>query len=94
MKINNLKKYRISALIGFAVGAFLFFFAMVNGQERLFHVTGMITYACLSFFLFTEAFVFLPPERSRFSIRLAKISFFLSLPGVLGIIVSLFGLVK
>ena len=76
MNAEKLKKYRSASLILFFLGLVSFFYTFSQERNNLFLFSGLVTYSGLSYFLFTESFLYPRPKRSLFSIWIARIFLF------------------
>ncbi len=89
MNKENIKKYRLYSIIVFAIGVVGFTVSMSMTGNTFFLISGLIAFSSMSFFLFTEAFLFPVPERSRLNIYAARFFFVLTIPVILELLVAI-----
>jgi hypothetical protein len=91
MSAVTLKRYRPASLVLFGVGFLCMIAAMLSASHTAFSVAALITFAGLGFFVFTEGFLFPPPERALFSIWLARAFFLVNALAVLSLAYQFLG---
>lgn len=89
MNIAKLKQWRRPSLALFVVGVIAFVALLSLDHRTLFIGVALVTFGSLGFFVFTEGFLFSPPERAKTDIWLARLFFFLIVPVVLGLAIEL-----
>ena len=89
--MNNeiIKKYRLYSIVTFAIGVIAFTVSMSMKGNTFFLISGFVAFCSMSFFLFTEAFLFPVPERSRLNIYAARFFFVLTIPVILELLLAL-----
>jgi hypothetical protein len=88
MNNETIKKYRLYSIITFAIGVVAFTLSMSMKGNDTFLLSGLIAFSSMSFFLFTEAFLFPEPARSKFNIYAARFFFVLTIPVILELLVT------
>jgi hypothetical protein len=88
MNNETIKKYRLYSIVAFAVGAVAFTVSMSMKGNTFFLISGLIAFSSMSFFLFTEAFLFPVPERSRLNVYAARFFFVLTIPVLLELLLA------
>ena len=73
MDIANVKRWRPISLILFGAGVAAMIAPMPFHDEMAFAMIGLLSAGALGFFVFTEAFLFSPPERTKFGIWNARL---------------------
>lgn len=89
MNNETIKKYRLYSIVTFAIGVIAFTVSMSMKGNTFFLISGFIAFSSMSFFLFTEAFLFPEPERSRLNIYAARFFFVLTIPVILELLITL-----
>jgi len=90
MSHGKFKRWRLLSLTLMAIGCAGTVLAVLGQREALFLVAALIASSGLAFFVFTEAFLFAPPERTRLGIWISRVYFVLSVPVVVAIVATLF----
>ena len=90
MSHEKIKRWRPVSLVLMAIGCVGFVLAMIGQRHILFFMAALVAFSSAGFFLFTEAFLFTPPERTRGGIWVARFFFILCVPVLLGIAATLF----
>jgi hypothetical protein len=88
MSAAVLKRLRPVYLVLFFVGIVGFVVAAQNANHTASGVAGLVTFTSLGFFVFTEAFLFSPPQRAPSSIWLARVFFVPNALAVLSLVLQ------
>ena len=90
MSIVSLKAHRMKAIILGALGVVAFIFSLFTSENNLpLLLSGLVAFSSMSFFCFTEAFLFSSTERTKLNIWAARLYFVLSIPVVIGILLAI-----
>jgi hypothetical protein len=89
MNKDNIKKYRLYSVVVFAIAVVGFTVSMSMKGNAFFLISGLIAFSSMSYFLFTEAFFFPVPERSKLNIYVARFFFVLTIPVILELLIAL-----
>ncbi len=91
MAIEKLKSYRTLSLLLSGIGILIFITTIITtGRNFISMASVFVAFTSFTYFLYTEAFLFPVPERSRISIWGARILCILSSLIVIGFVISAF----
>jgi hypothetical protein len=76
MDISKVKRWRPISLVLFGAGVIALIASLPFRGEMVFALIGLLSFGCLGFFVFTEGFLFSPPERTKFGIWNARLFLF------------------